>query len=175
MMASSRALHKQEVEQERFRSVLRAMNLLQDGPASGSQQQQRFCAFCRSNGRTSVPAIGVCSFCEKPCCGNGCSRVCHDCGSLFCLTCSVVEFATNSPISVSAIHTHIKPCTPSQLRHTITIGRDCEVHQLLSRTTRSSSAHTLPGLTTHTDSLPPLFLPPATSHHPSIPPIPVCS
>ena len=175
-MASSRTLHKQEVEQERFRSVLRAMNLLQDGPASGSQQQQqRFCAFCRSNGRTSVPAIGVCSFCEKPCCGNGCSRVCNDCGSLFCLTCSVVEFATNSPISVSVIH--IKSYMPSQLRHTIAIGRDCEVHQLLSRTTRSSSStHTSPaGLTTHTDSLPPLFLPPATSHHPSIPPIPVCS
>ena len=102
MMASSRTLHKQEVEQERFRSVLRAMNLLQDA------QQQGFCAFCRSNGRTSVPAIGVCAFCEKPCCDTGCSRVCCDCGGLFCLTCSVIEFVSNSPF----LHTHLRLTSP---------------------------------------------------------------
>lgn len=99
MMASSRTLHKQEVEQERFLSVLRSMNLVHDDPASGPQGQ-KFCAFCRANGRTSVPAIGTCAFCEKPCCGTGCSRVCQDCGNLFCLTCSVTEFVSALPLQL---------------------------------------------------------------------------
>ena len=91
MMASSRQMCKQEQEQRKFRELLSSMALLGQNSQSSSSS---FCYFCAQHGRTSVPAVARCTFCEKPLCSApSCSCACADCGNLFCQACATQEFA----------------------------------------------------------------------------------
>ena len=88
MMASSKAIHRQEMKQECFGAAMRVKR--SENVGSG----QCCCALCQAQGRTTVvPDSSRCFFCEKPCCSSpSCSAICQDCGERFCTSCSTIEF-----------------------------------------------------------------------------------